>query len=42
MNLQSTDNNNNLDSQYLNLIENINFHPIFIMGDHRSGTTLLY
>ena len=42
MNLQSTDNNNNLDRQYLNLIENVNFHPIFIMGDHRSGTTLLY
>src|SRR6266540_6309462 len=30
------------DQQYLSLIENVDFQPIFIMGDHRSGTTLLY
>ena len=30
------------DSPYLNLLDNINFKPIFIIGFHRSGTTLLY
>lgn len=32
----------NLDHQHLNLIENVPFQPIFIMGDHRCGTTILY
>lgn len=31
-----------LDCQYTKLIQDIDFQPIFIMGDHRSGTTLLY
>lgn len=42
MNSQSNNTNKILDRQYLNLLENINFRPIFIMGDHRSGTTLLH
>nr|WP_250564758.1 sulfotransferase [Adonisia turfae] len=33
---------NPLDQPYLNQIQEINFQPIFILGDHRSGTTLLY
>ncbi|WP_410969796.1 hypothetical protein, partial [Salmonella sp. SAL4450] len=23
-------------------LEGLSFHPVFIMGDHRSGTTMLY
>lgn len=34
--------NNIPDQQYLHLLEKVNFTPIFIMGDHRSGTTALY
>ena len=30
------------DEQYLSLLQDIDFQPIFIMGTHRSGTTLLY
>src|ERR687886_2393434 len=30
------------DSPYLNLLDNINFKPIFIIGFHRSGTTVLH
>lgn len=30
------------DEPYLYLLPNVDFNPIFIMGDHRSGTTLLY
>jgi hypothetical protein len=30
------------DRAYLHLLKDISFSPIFIMGDHRSGTTLLY
>jgi hypothetical protein len=30
------------DKPYLNLLEKVDFCPIFIMADHRSGTTLLY
>jgi hypothetical protein len=30
------------DSLYLGVLKNISFQPVFIMGDHRSGTTLLY
>ena len=30
------------DEPYLRLLQDINFLPIFILGDHRSGTTLLY
>ncbi|BDI18793.1 hypothetical protein ANSO36C_45950 [Nostoc cf. commune SO-36] len=30
------------DEPYLNLLEKADFCPIFIMADHRSGTTLLY
>jgi hypothetical protein len=33
---------NKLDSSHLNLIENMDFSPIFIMGLHRSGTSILY
>lgn len=32
----------NLDQTYLDQLWNVNFTPIFILGDHRSGTTLLY
>jgi hypothetical protein len=31
-----------LDGPYLPKLEPITFEPVFIMGDHRSGTTLLY
>ncbi len=30
------------DQQYIALLKDVRFRPIFIMGDHRSGTTLLY
>lgn len=30
------------DQPYLERLNNISFQPVFIMGDHRSGTTLLY
>lgn len=30
------------DKAYMHLLQNVSFQPIFIMGDHRSGTTLLY
>ncbi len=32
----------NPDQQHLGKIENIDFYPIFIMGMHRSGTSILY
>ena len=32
----------NPDATYLHLLQEVNFQPILIMGDHRSGTTLLY
>ena len=34
--------NNIPDESYLHLLEKVDFTPIFIMGDHRSGTTALY
>lgn len=34
--------NNNLDSPHLEKLEKIAFKPIFILGLHRSGTTVLY
>ncbi len=40
--MQSTNNNTVSDKPYLDLLPKVNFSPIFIMGDHRSGTTLLY
>jgi hypothetical protein len=30
------------DLQHLHLLKDVEFQPVFIMGDHRSGTTLLY
>jgi hypothetical protein len=30
------------DKPYLPLLNGVTFEPVFIMGDHRSGTTLLY
>jgi hypothetical protein len=41
-NMQSTSINHTPDHSYLDLLEEVDFNPIFIMGDHRSGTTLLY
>ncbi len=32
----------NPDLPYLDLLKDVGFRPFFIMGDHRSGTTLLY
>ncbi|RLF29358.1 MAG: sulfotransferase [Thermoplasmata archaeon] len=32
----------NLDTPYLHLLENISFEPVFILGLHRSGTSILY
>jgi hypothetical protein len=40
--MQSMNNNLGFDKPYLNLLARVEFSPIFIMGDHRSGTTLLY
>ena len=31
-----------LDAAYLPTLKNVDFRPIFILGDHRSGTTLFY
>jgi len=30
------------DNQYIDVIKDVGFTPFFILGDHRSGTTLLY
>ena len=30
------------DKSYIDLLRSVDFEPIFIMGEHRSGTTLLY
>jgi len=30
------------DARYAGALAGVNFRPVFIMGDHRSGTTLLY
>ncbi len=40
--MQSTNNNLVTDQPYLDSLSKIDFSPVFIMGDHRSGTTLLY
>src|SRR3972149_9521711 len=40
LNLESS--TGDADEQLLPLIQDIDFDPIFILGDHRSGTTLLY
>ena len=40
--MQSTKDNPISDQPYLDLLPKVDFSPIFIMGDHRSGTTLLY
>ena len=34
--------NNSPDQAHLHLLDKVDFSPIFIMGDHRSGTTALY
>lgn len=31
-----------LDAQYRDLLTAVTFRPVFVMGDHRSGTTILY
>lgn len=31
-----------LDHPYLSMLDDVTFQPVFIMGDHRSGTTILY
>jgi len=33
---------NEPDSSFLHLLNGVTFRPVFIIGDHRSGTTLLY
>lgn len=30
------------DARYIHTLDNVDFRPLFIMGDHRSGTTVLY
>ena len=40
--MQSEVMSNSVDKPYLDLCSKIDFSPIFIMGQHRSGTTLLY
>ena len=32
----------NLDKKHLEKLENIEFQPVFILGLHRSGTSILY
>jgi hypothetical protein len=32
----------NLDNQYIDHMKNTTFNPVFILGLHRSGTTILY
>src|ERR1700744_2718845 len=34
--------NNQTDDRFLHLLKDVTFRPVFIIGDHRSGTTLLY
>lgn len=33
---------NDADTPYLDRLDGVTYEPVFIMGDHRSGTTLLY
>ncbi|MEG4836731.1 sulfotransferase [Microcoleus sp. B9-D4] len=40
--MQVTTINNIPDEPYLDLLGKVDFNPIFIMGDHRSGTTVFY
>lgn len=40
--IESTNSNSKPDQAYLELLEKVNFSPIFIIAEHRSGTTLLY
>ena len=40
--MQSTNHNSVSDRPYLDLLSQVDYSPVFIMGDHRSGTTLLY
>lgn len=35
-------NGSSLDEPYLHLLEGVSFRPVFIIGPHRSGTTILY
>lgn len=30
------------DAHFMQVLDSVNFRPVFIMGDHRSGTTVLY
>ncbi|NEP45167.1 MAG: sulfotransferase [Okeania sp. SIO2H7] len=41
-NMQLKTNDRSLDDPYLYLLEKVDFTPIFILGDHRSGTTILH
>jgi hypothetical protein len=34
--------NNQPDGKFLHMLSGVTFRPVFIIGDHRSGTTLLY
>src|SRR5277367_4991891 len=34
--------NSQPDDSFLHLLKDVAFRPVFIIGDHRSGTTLLY
>ena len=40
--MESPKANSVADAPYLELLAGVDFRPIFIVGDHRSGTTLLY
>ena len=40
--MQTVNNNVVADTPYLDSLPQVEFNPIFIMGEHRSGTTLLY
>ena len=40
--MQLKTNNQIPDEPYLYLLDDVDFTPVFILGDHRSGTTILY
>ncbi|MGR3319979.1 MAG: sulfotransferase family protein [Candidatus Anammoxibacter sp.] len=40
--MDTTINHKNLDSKYISMLKDVDFQPVFIMGSHRSGTSILY
>ena len=42
MSAEATLDRSDRDAQYDHLLADVTFRPVFVMGDHRSGTTILY